>query len=130
MSTSIEEPPGAEVLSRPKYRSFTAAYKLRILEEADACEERGEIGALLRREGLYSSHLSKWREVRLRGALRGLSEQRGRKPKHSPEELERLRPERENERLREELRPPTLIIDVQKKLSQLLGVPQEPESGS
>ena len=89
---------------RPERRSFTAAYKLRVLAEADACTDPGAVGALLRREGLYSSHLSKWRVQREEGALAGLSRKRGRPPQHSPEELEVNRLERENQRLREELR--------------------------
>lgn len=116
---------------RPERRSFTAAYKLHVLSEADACAEPGAIGALLRREGLYSSHLSNWRAQRDAGALAGLSRKRGRPPKHSPEELEVNRLERENQRLREELRKAELIIDVQKKLSEFLSsLPPKPRSGS
>ena len=72
-----------EVLAKPKRRQFSATYRLRILEEADQCRMPGEIGRLLRREGLYSSHLANWRKARREGALRGLSsKQRGAKPKH------------------------------------------------
>jgi len=107
---------------RASRRQFSAEYKLRIVQEADRCTKRGEIGALLRREGLYSSHLDKWRTLRARGQLAGLSGQhRGRKPKDSKEaELERLR--LENERLRTRLEQAEFIIDVQKKLSLLLGL--------
>lgn len=114
--------PEPEVVPRASRRQFSAEYKLRIVEEADRCTRRGEIGALLRREGLYSSHLDKWRTLRARGQLAGLSGQnRGRKPKDPKEaEIERLR--QENERLRARLEQAELIIDVQKKLSLLLGL--------
>ena len=75
--------PDPELVERPKRRRFTAEYKLRVLREADACSQPGEIGALLRREGLYSSHLlSEWRKQRDAGALQALARQRGRKPPH------------------------------------------------
>jgi transposase len=111
-----------EVLPRAERRQFAAEYKLRILEEADRCTERGQIGALLRREGLYSSHLSTWRQQRAEGQFQGLSaRKRGRKAQDSSvEDLARLR--RENERLRTRLEKAEIIIDVQKKLSQLLGL--------
>ena len=117
--TKILDP---EVVPKAKRRKFTAKYKLRILEEADRCTERGQIGELLRREGLYSSHLSKWRQQRARGQLQGLaSKKRGRKGQDpSVAELARLR--RENERLRAQLEQAEIIIDVQKKLAGLLGL--------
>ncbi len=120
--------PEPEVLPRAKRRRFSAEYKLRILEEVDGCTQRGQIGALLRREGLYSSHLSTWRQQRILGQLEGLSpKKRGRKPQDpAVEEAARLR--RENERLRARLEQAEMIIDVQKKLSQLLGLtPDETE---
>ena len=115
--------PDPEVVPKAKRRQFTAKYKLRVLEEADRCTERGQIGELLRREGLYSSHLSKWRQQRARGQLQGLApKKRGRKSQDpSVAELARLR--RENERLRVQLEQAEIIIDVQKKLAQLLGLP-------
>ncbi len=119
-----------EVLPRAERRQFSGPYKLRILEEAERCTERGQIGALLRREGLYSSHLSKWRRQRAAGQLQALSGQkRGRKGQEvGAEELVRL--QRENERLRARLERAEMIIDVQKKLSRLLGLPVEnPETG-
>jgi transposase len=121
--------PEPEVLPRAKRRHFSAAYKLRIVEEADRCTERGQIGALLRREGLYSSLLSKWRQQRARGRLHALSPQRrGRKAQH-PSEVEVARLQRQNERLRARLEQAELIIDAQKKLSQLLGLtPDETET--
>jgi transposase-like protein len=115
-------------LPRAKRRRFSAEYKLRILEEVDGCTQRGQIGALLRREGLYSCHLSTWRQQRLLGQLEGLSpKKRGRKPQDpAVEEAARLR--RENERLRARLEQAEMIIEVQKKLSQLLGLtPDETE---
>jgi transposase-like protein len=117
--------PEPEVLPRAKRRRFSAEYKLRILEEADACTKRGQIGALLRREGLYSSHLSKWRQQRARGQLEGLSpKKRGRKAP-DPAEVELARLRQENERLRGRLEQAEIIIDVQKKLSQLLGLTED-----
>ena len=126
--------PDPEVVPKAKRRQFTAKYKLRIMEEADHCTERGQIGELLRREGLYSSHLSKWRQLRVRGQLQGLSpKKRGRTVQDpSAAELSRLR--RENERLRAQLEQAEIIIDVQKKLAGLLGLStdesksDEPES--
>ena len=111
-----------EVVPRAKRRQFSAEYKLRILEEADQCGESGQVGALLRREGLYSSHLSNWRRQQRQGQLQGLrSQKRGRKRDAQAAELKRLR--RENERLRQQLERAELIIDVQKKVSQMLGLP-------
>jgi transposase len=117
--------PDPEVLPRAERRQFSGQYKLRILEEVERCTERGQIGALLRREGLYSSHLSKWRQQRAAGQLRALSAQkRGRKAQEvEADEFARL--QRENERLRARLEQAELIIDVQKKLSRLLGLPVE-----
>jgi transposase len=105
-----------EVLAKPKRRQFSAAYRLRILEEADGCRSPGEIGRLLRREGLYSSHLRTWRRQRDDGTLAALApKRRGRKPKHDQplvKENEQLL--RENQRLREKLRQTEIVIDVQK----------------
>jgi len=115
-----------EVVPKVKRRTFTAKYKARILAEADACGP-GEVGALLRREGLYSSNLSKWRVQRARGAAAGLTpKKRGRKRNANQElqeEIKRLR--RQNQRLEEELRKAQVVIDVQKKVAMLLGVPVE-----
>lgn len=120
----VEARPSTEVVTRAARRRYTAEYKLRILREVEACRGTGEIGALLRREGLYSSNLTKWRQQRERGELEGLAEQR-RGPKEDPQAVENARLKRENERLREELRKAQLIIEVQKKVSQILGVPLE-----
>ena len=120
----VEGMPDTEVVAKAKRRQFTAEYKLHILREVDGCKGSGEIGALLRLEGLYSSHLTSWRRQRERGELDGLSPQK-RGPKADPQAIELARLKRENERLRERLRQAELIIDVQKKVSQMLGVPIE-----
>lgn len=115
----VEERSRTEVVTRATRRRYTAEYKLRILREVDACKGTGEIGALLRREGLYSSHMTKWRRQRAWGELEGLAEQR-RGPKEDPQAVENARLKREKE-----LRKARLIIEVQKKVSQILGVPLE-----
>ena len=116
--------PNPEVLEKPGRRRFGEAYKLRILQEADRCLQPGQLGALLRREGLYSSHLATWRRQRHAGDLAALkSKTRGRKTPHDrplADENERLR--RENQRLAEKLRQAETIIEVQKKVSELLGM--------
>ena len=119
--------PDPEVPEKAKRRRFKAAYKLEILEAADASSQPGEIGALLRREGLYSSHLSKWRQQRTAGALAGLRpRKRGRKPRPVDPQAKRITQlERENERLRLKLEQAEMIIDVQKKLSRILGTDGE-----
>lgn len=112
--------PDPQVVPKAERRQFSAEYKLRILAEADACTEHGQIGALLRREGLYSSNLDKWRKQREGGALTVPGGQkRGRKP--DPQSAEMARLQRENEQLRSRLERAEHIIDVQKKLAQLLG---------
>ncbi len=111
-----------EVIAKAKRRQHPAEYKLRILREVDKCKGKGEVGALLRREGLYSSLVSKWREQRERGGLTGLSEHR-RGPKVDANAVELARLQRENKRLQEQLQRAELIIDVQKKVARLLGVP-------
>src|SRR3972149_4512596 len=119
--------PDPEVVVKAQRRRFTAEYKRRILQEADACTQHGEIGALLRREGLYSSHLNTWRRQRTRGELQGLTPaQRGRKT--DPQAAEIVRLQRETERLQAQLARAELIIDVQKKVSQLLGLPERPSA--
>lgn len=115
-----EEMPKTEVIAKAKRKQFSAAEKLRILREVDACQGSGEIGALLRREGIYSSYLSTWRRQRERGELDGLAPQRrGPKPDPQAEEIARLK--RENERLQKRLEQAELIIDFQKKAAQLFG---------
>ena len=113
--------PETQVVPRPERRRFTVSYKLRILQEADACKASGQIGALLRREGLYSSNLSAWRRQRERGELDALSHRkRGPKVDETARRIEKL--ERENARLLKKLDQAETIIDVQKKLSTLLGL--------
>ena len=115
--------PDPEVAAKATRRRFTAAYKLSVVEKADACETPGEIGELLRREGLYSSHLSAWRKAAREGSLRGLAKKRGPRPSGGKREAKKVRKlERENARLREELRKARIIIDVQGKVAGLLGV--------
>ena len=117
--------PDPEVVADAKRRTFTAEYKLRILDEADAAATQpGAIGSLLRREGLYSSHLVTWRRERQAGILKGLTpHKRGPKTKRNPQEEEIQKLRRENQRLTEELRKAEIIIDVQKKVGALLGWP-------
>jgi transposase len=109
-----------EVLPRPHRRRFTADYKRRILAEADQCRQPGQLGALLRREGLYSSHLTTWRRQRAGGRLESPRQGRvGADP--AVQELSRL--QRENQRLQKRLSQAETIIAVQKKLCDLLGLP-------
>lgn len=114
-----------EVPEKARRRTFDQAYRQRIVEEADRCTEPGQIGELLRREGLYSSQLANWRRQRAEGSLSGSnSRKRGRKPKQEDSaqaELEQLR--REKAALTERLRQAEAIIEVQKKVSELLGIP-------
>lgn len=126
-------PPDPEVVEKPVRRRFTAEYKRRILREADACAPgTGELGALLRREGLYSSHLTCWRRQREQGELDALTpKKRGRKTVE-PHPLARrvAELERNNERLQQRLQQAEVIIDVQKKIAGLLGIPlKNPDEG-
>jgi transposase len=123
--------PDPELVDRPSRRRFTAEYKLRILREADAAVRPGEIGELLRREGLYTSHLTYWRKQRDAGALRELGRPRGRKPADRRDgEIAELR--RRTERLEGELAKARKVIEIQGNVSalleQMLGT--EGESGS
>lgn len=120
-------PPDPEVPERPQRRRFTAEYKLDVVKEADACTEPGQIGALLRREGLYSSHLVDWRRQRDAGALEALSKKRGR-PRPDPKDREISRLRRTNDRLRRRLDQAEKIIEVQGKVSELLGISLDPAS--
>ena len=120
-----------EVLAKPERRKFSLEYKLRILREADKCSRPGELGTLLRREGLYSSTLSNWRRARARGDLAGRGiRRRGPKARPADEGSKRImKLERENRRLKRRLERAEAVIDVQKKVSKLLGTPLA-ESGS
>ena len=118
---SAAAPADPEVVDRPLRRRFSPSYKLRIVEEADRCTEPGEVGQLLRREGLYSSHLTTWRKAAHSGSLKALSKKRGRKPERNPLDEKVRKLERRNARLENELRKAHLIIDVQGKVAGLLG---------
>jgi len=110
-----------EVVPRATRRTFSAAYKLRIVEEADQCAERGQIGALLRREGLYSSQLATWRRQQEAGGLKALvPKKRGRKASEDAKDVQIRVLRRENERLQRQLAQAELIIGVQKKLAAAL----------
>ena len=126
------ETPDPEVVPVAQRRQFTAVEKLRILEEADGCTEPNEIGALLRREGIYSSYLSRWRQARDRGLLTALGpKQRGPKaPTDAALAREVTKLRRENEQLRTRLDQAETIIAVQKKLSTLLGLDSERNEGN
>jgi len=116
--------PDPEVAAKPARRRFTADYKRSIVEQADACQDAGAVGALLRREGLYSSHLSTWRRQARQGELAGLTpKKRGRKTTVSPLVEENRKLLAINARLTKRLENAELIIDVQKKLAALLGRP-------
>ena len=119
--------PDPEVPVKAKRRQYSAAYKQKILAEADGCSAPGEIGALLRREGLYSSLLSRWREQRAKGSFAALEpKKRGRKARAVDPQARRIAElERENARLEKKLSQAETIISVQKKLSQLLALDQE-----
>jgi len=124
MSQQTKPEPDPEVVPKAERRQFSAEYKRRILQEHEACDELGEKGALLRREGLYSSHISTWRRQREQGELEGLGSQK-RGPKADPQAIELARLKRQNERLRKRLEQAELIIEVQKKVSQILSIPIE-----
>ena len=123
-----ESIPDPGVPEKPVRRRFTAEYKLRTLQEADRLAESGQRGAMLRREGLYSSHLTAWRKQRNEGTLAGLEpKRRGRKTSpDAPLVAENQRLQRDNQRLTARLRQAETIIEVQKKLSEILGIPLPP----
>ena len=114
-----EEVPNTEVIAKAKRRHFTGAEKQRILREVEACRGTGEIGALLRREGIYSSYLTTWRRERESRELDGLAPKK-RGPKPNPEAIELAKLRREYARLQERMRQAELIIDVQKKVARML----------
>ena len=128
MSTMLEGLPVAaqtEVAAKAQRRRFTAAEKLRVLREADGCTKPGELSALLRREGLYSSHLSTWRAARSRGELAGLTpRRRGPQAKPvDPRDKKIAELERETRRLQARLERAEGLIELQKKIAQILGNP-------
>jgi hypothetical protein len=124
--------PDPAVPEKPVRRRFTAQYKLGVLHAADRCTASGQLGALLRREGLYSSHLTAWRKQRDEGTLAGLRpKRRGRKANpDAPSIAENQRLMRENQRLAAKLRQAETIIEVQKKLSEILGIPLPPSDNN
>ena len=111
-------------MAKPKRRQFTAEYRLRVLEEADRCTQPGEVGRLLRREGLYSSHLTAWRKARRKGSLRELAaKKRGAKPaERNPLDAKVRALEAQVARLEHELHTAHTILDVQGKVAGLLGI--------
>lgn len=126
MMALAEKPPtmpDPEVVEKARRRQFSAAYKQRILSEVERCTQVGEVGRILRREGLYSSHLSKWRQQHEAGSRAALApKKRGRKPREVDPLARRVAElERESAQLRQKLEQAEIIIAVQKKLSQLLG---------
>ena len=115
--------PDPEVPAKATRRRYTAEYKLRLLKELDEAGP-GEQGRILRREGLYSSHITQWRRAAREGAVSSLSQKRGPRPSPDSEvQRENARLERENARLKEALRRAELIIEVQGKVAGLLGIP-------
>jgi len=120
-SVNVKEAmPKTEVVAKAKRKRFTAAEKLRILREVDACQGTGEVGALLRREGIYSSYLTTGRRQREAGQLDGLAP-RKRGPKPDPQAIELAKLRRENARLQDRLERAEFIIDFQKKVAQMFG---------
>ena len=122
MPTSGAPDPDPEVPAKVQRRRFTAEYRLRILKQADACKKPGEVGALLRREGLYSSLLTNWRRQREAGALRAMrGRRRGPTPRPVDPRVKQL--ETENRRLQRKLQRAETIITLQKKVAEILGSP-------
>ena len=124
-ATSRAADPDPEVPAKATRRRFSAEYRLRILKQADACKQHGELGALMRREGLYSSHLTLWRQQRQRGALAGMRA-RKRGPTSQPIDPRVKQLESENARLQRKLQRAETIITLQKKVAEILGIPLKP----
>lgn len=130
MATNVRSTvPPTEVESKAKRRSFTAEYKRRILGEADGCSKPGEVGALLRREGLYSSHLVEWRAARDRGELAGRGPTRGPATRRDERDDRIAELEKENARLRLRAEHAEVLVEVQKKVAELLGRPPHEKGG-
>jgi transposase-like protein len=121
----VESSPDPEVPAKRRRRNLTAAYKLKILQKIDECNESGQVGALLRREGLYSSNITRWRKQRDQGLLTAMSpKKRGRKKVKNPMTNEVAKLQKENEKLRKKLWQAEKIIEVQKKISEILSIEQ------
>ena len=129
VTATIPDPEVPERVERARRRQFTVGYKLRVLTEADAARTTGEVGALLRREGLYSSHLAAWRRQREEGILHALTPRRRGRPSSTPEQREVARLRQENERLVTRLVAAEAVIEIQKKVALLLGL-VEPSDAS
>lgn len=124
--------PDPEVHEKTPRRRFSAKHKLEVLKKADACTEPGELGVLLRREGLYSSNLTTWRRQRDQGVLEAMApKKRGRKKiEKNPLAKENATLQKENERLTLKLKKAETIIEFQKKISEMLGISQNPDEES
>jgi transposase len=124
--------PDPEVPEKKPHRKFTAQYKLEILDQVEQCTQPGQVGALLRKEGLYSSNLTTWKRQQAAGLLAALSpRKRGRKKAEVNPLVQKVAQlEREKERLQRKLKQAETIIEVQKKISEILGIPQDPDTGS
>jgi transposase-like protein len=121
--------PDPELVEQARRRRFTAEYKLAVLREADGCTQPGQLGALLRREGLYSSHLATWRKQRDAGSIKALSRPRGRKP-GDPRDAQIAALERRAQRAEAELAKARKVIEVQGNVSALLGELLEPRGAT
>jgi transposase len=119
----VASSPDPEVPAKPERRKFSAEDKTRILEETDRAVEHGGVGAILRREGIYSSTLHGWRKERDAAVRKAFSQKRGPQTKRNPLSSENEKLRRQNQRLQEELEKAHIIIDVQKKVAKLLGHP-------
>ena len=125
---AVEKTPDPEVSSKKRRRELTASYKLKILQKIDDLTDPGQVGALLRREGLYSSNITRWRQQRDQGVFQAMTpKKRGRKTTKDPMSDEVARLKRENEKLRKKLWQAEQIIEVQKKISEILGIEQNLE---
>ena len=125
MPTATETIASNEISPKPKRRKFTASYKASIVAKANACTKPGEVAALLREEGLYSSHLAEWRKAAKVGTIAALGKKRGPKKKRSEAEIRAEKAERENAELKKKLKFAEEVIAVQKKVSELLGIQLE-----
>jgi len=125
MPTATETIASNEINPKPKRRKFTATYKASIVAKANACTKPGEVAALLREEGLYSSHLAEWRKAATAGTIAALGKKRGPKKKRSEAEIRAEKAERENAELKKKLKFAEEVIAVQKKVSELLGIQLE-----